>query len=255
MKTLVVVPMKDLWSAKSRLAPRLDSMQRKRVALDLFNRGQRFLSQEFPELERLVVTPCPLVTRLALEYGTAVLPETSSSGQPNSVATHRGEAALNRAALLALTQARVTGCDWLLILPGDLPHLLVQEFQQLLSLREPRRATVVASRDGGTNALLLPVSALSREWSFDYGNASAERHATSLVQECLCVTRLNLPALAHDVDTVEDYAQLPSWWQDDGEGTLSRFDSNVDVEARVGVVHPVMQSGSQLLPRGRGRYA
>lgn len=255
MKTLVAVPMKDLWSAKSRLAPRLDSMQRKRFALDLFNIGQRFLSQEFPELERLVVTPCPLVTRLALEYRTAVLPETSSSGQPNPVDTQRGQAGLNRATLLALTQARVTGCDWLLILPGDLPHLLVQEFQQLLSLRETQRATVVASRDGGTNALLLPVSGLSREWSFHYGDASAERHAALLEQEGLSVMRLSLPALAHDVDTVEDYAQLSSWWPDDWDGTHSRFDWNADGGARLSVVHPVTQSGAQLSTRGRGRHA
>ncbi|WP_144141081.1 hypothetical protein [Paraburkholderia sp. BCC1884] len=255
MRTLVAVPMKDLRSAKSRLVPQLDSMQRKRVALCLFSRGQEFLSREFPELERLVVTPCPLVTRLALEYRVAVLQETNLSDQPNPIATQRGQAGLNHAALLALTRARTTGCDWLLMLPGDLPHLFAQEFQQLLSLREPRRATVVASRDGGTNALLLPVSAMPREWTFDYGDASAERHATLLEQECLSVTRLNLPALAHDVDTVEDYAQLASWWQGAGEGALSGFDSNGDVGARVSVVHPVVQSGPQLLPRVRGRHA
>jgi 2-phospho-L-lactate guanylyltransferase len=234
VKTLVAVPMKSLRSAKSRLSAGLDSAQRERVVLDLFIRGQKFLSREFPELARVVVTTCPLVIRAALKNRTFALPETASVEVVGHATAQRGQAGLNRAAMVALNQARIAGFDWLLILPGDLPHLLVKEFQQLLSMREPGRATVVASRDGGTNALLLPVTALSPAWRFDYGAASAARHAALLEKEGILVTRLDLPALAWDVDTVDDYARLRSWWRDDDGSPLSYLDANAQDAERAG---------------------
>lgn len=210
MKTLAAVPMKDLWAAKSRLAPRLDSLQRKRVALELFARGQLFLSRDFPLLDRLVVTPCPLVSAVAREYGAAVITEPVAS-RTSLIAGQPTQAGLNAAASLALNYARSTGCEWLLLLPGDLPYLLASEFEELLSMRRSGRATVVPSKDGGTNALLLPVPELPPNWSFAYGTRSAPRHAGLLEAAGLSVTTLCLCALAHDVDTVEDEERLRAY--------------------------------------------
>jgi 2-phospho-L-lactate guanylyltransferase len=254
MKTLVAVPMKPLSAAKSRLSTGLDSAQRERVVLDLFIRGQKFLCKEFPELTRVVVTKCPFVTGAALRHRTVALPETDSFEVVSEATAQRGQAGLNRAAMVALNQARIAGFDWLLILPGDLPHLLVKEFRELLSMREPGRATVVASRDGGTNALLLPVTALSPNWSFDYGEASAERHVALLEKEGIVVTRLDLPALAQDVDTVDDYARLRSWWQDDDWNQFSHLDAPPKDAERNGLTLK-MQSAMQWFPCARVRYA
>ncbi|MDR5761397.1 2-phospho-L-lactate guanylyltransferase [Caballeronia sp. LZ035] len=209
MKTLVAVPMKRLSAAKSRLSTGLDCAQRERIALRLFIRGQQFLSTEFPELVRIVVTNCPFVAEAASETRTFTL-----SDVPAPAVAQRGQAGLNNAAMIALNHARQTGFDWLLLLPGDLACLRADEFRQLLATRAPGCATVVASRDGGTNALLLPVGGLSSSWSFNYGGKSAERHAALLKNEGLRVTCLALPGLAFDVDTLDDYARLRSQWED-----------------------------------------
>jgi 2-phospho-L-lactate guanylyltransferase len=209
MKTIVAVPMKSLSRAKSRLAARLDSDQRSRVALDLFIRGQRFLMREFPELDRVVVTPSMDVARVACRYNATVLAEKDGGSSRDR------ESGLNRAAARALEYARQAAYDWLIIQPGDIPHLVVREFEQLLSKREGRRATIVASRDGGTNALLIPVNAIPAGWSFGFGVSSARQHQQTLSDSGLAVTQLQLRALSFDVDTVDDYVQFMTWWNGD----------------------------------------
>ncbi|MFB9127851.1 hypothetical protein E2553_33325 [Paraburkholderia dipogonis] len=242
MKTVIAVPMRDLPSAKSRLAQELGAVQTKRVAFDLFDLGQRFFSTEFPEIDRVVVTPCRQITRVALGYGSEVVRE------PDTARRNRdGETGLDAAAMLALNRARKGGYEWLVILPGDLPHLLKHEFRELLAQRNERRATIVPSHDGGTNALLLPVRDIPHEWTFAYGLGSAERHAGLLEQAGIGVKRLELPALSQDVDTTDDYMLIASWWAANGEripllnaasaaAAFARMKSRADAHIKRGVL-------------------
>lgn len=203
MKTLVAVPMNELALAKSRLAGLLDGTQRQQFALELFIHGQRFLKHAFPGLERLVVTPCPVVTSWAQGLGARVAHDRLAGNG----ACARGEG-LNSAAACALDHARRQGHDALLLLPGDLPELDASEFDRLWTIGVDGSAVVVPAHDGGTNALLLPVASLPPDWVFWYGPDSAARHKAALVRAGVPVQTLALPSLSRDVDTPEDYAAL-----------------------------------------------
>lgn len=190
MRTVVAIPMKDPADSKTRLAGTLTAAQRERMALALFRRAQTFFATQFPEFERLVVTPSP---RIATET-------TASSAM---ALVEEGTRGLNSAAQSAFIWAKTRGGDRLLIVPADIPVWLRSEVDELLDDGQKYDLVIARAHDGGTNALLIDLVRADR-FQFCYGRDSARRHADAAsVADLSSITR-QWPFLSHDIDTVDD---------------------------------------------------
>jgi 2-phospho-L-lactate guanylyltransferase len=168
----------------------MPAAERERMSLALFERAQRFFRVQFPEFERLVVTPSSSIAALAKADGAAVLVEEGAPG-------------LNSAARSSFDWARKAGFGRLLVVPADIPVWLRAEVDELLE--EGARSPVVIARahDGGTNALLIDLH-LADRFDFRYGTDSASRHSESANAAGLGARTRTWPFLSHDIDTVAD---------------------------------------------------
>lgn len=94
----------------------------------------------------------------------------------------------------------------LLILHADLPLATPGAVLGFLSQAPPAPSvTIVKSRDGGTNAMLLRPP---RRFSLAYGTNSAELHIAAAEASGLAVRVVDIPALALDLDTPDDLDAL-----------------------------------------------
>jgi 2-phospho-L-lactate guanylyltransferase len=107
----------------------------------------------------------------------------------------------------ALEQARrvcvANGAQALLVVAADLPRLRVRDVEKLAALGEdvPQVVIVPATRDGGTNALLLnPANAIP----FLFGEASFAKHAAAARELGLPVQEYTSDTVTFDLDVPED---------------------------------------------------
>lgn len=192
MKTLIAVPMKAYADAKTRLSGELDSRGRQRLAKVLFEYGQAFFSENYPRLDRLVVTPSSEVARAARRAGASALREPV------------GTVGLNAAVAMALSHARLRRYDRLIVLPADLAILKTDEFDALLALADRYDLVMARAHDGGTNALLLK---LPNAFTFCYGADSARRHLHQALELGMSAVAASLPFIGLDVDSPGDRAE------------------------------------------------
>lgn len=203
----IVVPVKRLADAKSRLAPVLAEAERLALAWSLL-RHVLALVQEAQErlgARGAVISSDPSALAAARELGLATIVEETPAEQ----LADSPEASLNAALQQAAAWAISENASALLILPADLPlvtladvRALWQASQQLYS----PRAMVIApdGHNSGTNALLVrPPAALQ----FEFGPDSFHRHCRQADRLGLAYHIQRSPRLGLDVDLPADLAQ------------------------------------------------
>lgn len=195
MRTVAIVPVKRLATAKQRLADRLPT--RSRVAL-----VQAMLTDVLIALRRstlvdlvIVVTGEETAEQIALNYGAEVLDDEVDAG--HSAAAERGIA-------LAMTR----GAKRVLLVPGDTPALDPKEVDGLLASAPEgeREVTLVPDRHGdGTNALVLtPPDVIEPT----FGPGSRARHTAAAQTAGAAVFVAEPVSLTLDIDTADDLAEL-----------------------------------------------
>lgn len=223
----IIVPVKPLAEAKSRLASVLEAAERQALARRLLQGVLAVVQQAQQRLPAigLVISADPQVLELAVEHGlTALLESLDKLGthqQPGSdsrITDHGSrltphEAALNAALEQATSFARDQGAGAVLVLPADLPLLTLAEVEKLWQASQQlysARAMVIApdGRNEGTNALLVrPPGALR----YQFGPDSFRRHcrqaqALGMAWHVQRSTRLGL-----DVDVPADLDDLAAF--------------------------------------------
>ena len=192
MSLFVVVPVKDLGSAKSRLSPALDPVERVDLTLHMLDHVLTTLRKASVE-NVCVVSPDNAVLDTARERGATPLSQESRGLNP----------ALEEARLWAIRQ----GASKLLILPADLPLLTAPDILALLEEGKPGVGISPDKAQTGTNALLLqPPDVLP----FAFGPGSFEAHLRLARERGLDVSVHDLPNLAFDLDTAEDLERVES---------------------------------------------
>jgi 2-phospho-L-lactate/phosphoenolpyruvate guanylyltransferase len=191
-----LVPVKALAAAKGRLDPWLSPLERRLLAIAMFEDVVAAL-QAVAGLEApVVVSPDREVWRRAEAIGGRVVEEPA------------GEAGGLNAAL-ALAAAGLAGADALLVVAADLPLAAASRFQRVLEAAAAAPVVVVPSHDGdGTNVLAWRDP---RSFAPRFGPGSAARHLS-----VPGAVRLDDQRLALDVDTVEDLRLVAGLADPDG---------------------------------------
>ena len=178
-----LVPLKALAEAKGRLAPEVGPLQRRLLAIAMFEDVIAAL-QAVPALAApVVVSPDREVWRRADAMGCRVVEEPPGAGD------------LNAALAAAAKAAGVGNGSPLLVVAADLPLASAAGLERVLAAEAP--VAVVPSADGaGTNVLAWRDPA---SFAPSFGPDSAARHLA-----VPGAVRVDDPGLSLDVDTVED---------------------------------------------------
>jgi 2-phospho-L-lactate guanylyltransferase len=197
---VILVPVKNLSSAKQRLAPLLDQPARTRLAqamledvLAALNQWQ--VSRKASESKAALVTSDPFALKLARKYGFEVIPDPDNPGETGAIemATH---VCVER------------GVEWTLVIPADIPLIQAWELDEILKHAPDEGSVLVPAGDGrGTNAAFRRPANL---FPLRFGNDSFKPHhaaAQATGQPCLV---LKLPGVAVDVDNPADLENLVS---------------------------------------------
>ncbi len=196
----LVIPMKDLSRAKSRLAEILPPTARRDLVLEMLRRVLATLlpgTDHHKAEETLSAIECvwimsadPTILALTTELGAHPL--------------HDPTADLNTALEWARTVVTAAGADALLILPADVPRITHADLAGLTaSLHTGAALVITPDRAGhGTNALGL---LLPSPLPFQFGSNSFAQHLEAAHRLGLTAQVYTSPTLALDVDTPEDF--------------------------------------------------
>jgi 2-phospho-L-lactate guanylyltransferase len=185
MTTTLILPVKRLADAKTRLAPLLELHQRRELMEALVARSLETLAA-VPGTDLCVATSDPRAADLARQHGAGVLDD---GGRP----WNEG---------LALAISRLAGVDTVAIVAGDLPLLSAEDVVALLDAAPARGVAIGRARDGGTNALCLrPPDLFVPSFGAPQSSAVHAGLAAAAQARAVFVDRLGL---ALDLDTPDD---------------------------------------------------
>ena len=193
MKRWVIVPVKRLTAAKSRLSPVFPARQRRLVARSLLIHTLKTL-RGLKRIEGiLVVSKDPTVRSIAGKYGAVFVREGDCDG-------------LNRALTRAADEAVRLGAEAVMVLPADLPRLRTRDLEQAMQLANLAPFAVIAPDrpERGTNFLFVSPPGILK---FSFGERSFQKHVRAARRSGVEAAICRRPDLAHDVDRPEDLSE------------------------------------------------
>jgi 2-phospho-L-lactate/phosphoenolpyruvate guanylyltransferase len=190
---VILIPVKDLSSAKQRLAAVLDQSARTELAQAMLHDVAAEIAAWPHRPPCALVSGDPLAVELAEQYDFELIPDRMNPGETGAV-----EMATN------LCVAR--GLEYTLVIPADIPLIRASELEQILANAPETGSVLAPAADGrGTNAAFRRPANL---FPLRFGNDSFKPHlAAARATGKPCVV-LQLPGLALDVDNPSDLQQL-----------------------------------------------
>ena len=193
----VIIPMKPLAQAKTRLESRLSAAQRKTLTLDLLLHVLKTITQA-----RTSSIGGPAIEETWVVGGDSEVREAAES--EDAVWLHDGGQGLNGALTLGFRRAAESGRAGL-FLPADLPLLTTEDVQGMLEASGHLKNVTLApaSNDGGTNGILLPPQ-MAETFTFKMGHGSFKLHLEQAGFLGIPVAIYYSVGLAFDLDTPAD---------------------------------------------------
>jgi len=190
----VVIAVKRLTAAKTRLAPMFSAASREHVVLAMLIDTITAARRVAAVASVTVVTPDEVAAAAAIELGAQVLADPTPDGHGNPLNN-----ALSAAESSLVGGSGASPGPNIVVLQGDLPALQPAEFAEAINAARAYERSFVADRQGtGTAALFAFGVALAPL----FGAGSAERHRNSGAIELTGAW----PGLRCDIDTPDDMA-------------------------------------------------
>ena len=191
--TVILVPVKNLSSAKQRLAAVLDQLARTELAQAMLHDVLTALHDWTNRTQVAVVSSDPYVVRLAREYAFEVIPDPENPGETGAIE-------------MATRICVESGAESTLVIPADIPLIRSWELEEILQNAPAEGSVLVPAADGrGTNAAFRRPANL---FPLRFGNDSFKPHlAAAQATGKTCIV-LDLPGIAVDVDNPEDLREL-----------------------------------------------
>jgi 2-phospho-L-lactate guanylyltransferase len=192
---VILIPVKNLSSAKQRLASVLDQPSRTALAqamlYDVLTTLHNWKNSPFIA----VVTGDPYAVRLATDYQFEVIPDPDNPGETGAIE-------------MATRICVERGTDSTLVIPADIPLVQAWELEEILKHAPAEGSVLVPAADGrGTNAAFRRPADL---FPLRFGNDSFKPHHDAAQATGKACIILNLPGIAVDVDNPEELQQLIS---------------------------------------------
>jgi len=206
MKVTALVPVKGFSSAKQRLSPLLDAAGRELLAEVMFRDVLRQVVNAHGLTETYVVTGNDKVAEIAISLGSQVIREKAEKGETAAVD-------------FARLELKRSGCEAVLIIPGDMPLVRSSDIEEILA-QIPKGAAspcalLVPSHDRmGTNALLLaPPDIIKLRFGYD----SFIYHMSQVLAQGLPLRFFENERIALDIDEPKDLERFLSFGFEDSE--------------------------------------
>ena len=190
---MILIPVKNLTSAKQRLAGALEAEERAALATAMLKDVFEAVASWARRPQVTVVTGDAEARSLARQCSFEILGDLEEAGE---------SAVVERATRTLEAQ----GAESVLVIPGDIPLVTAGELEAIYAAAPPAGTVLVPSHDGrGTNAALRKPASL---FPLRFGNDSFAPHRAAAAATGLPVVVLTLPGIALDVDTPQDLAAL-----------------------------------------------
>lgn len=194
MIVFVIIPVKRLDNAKSRLSPFLTNDERKQFCLKMLEDVLRTVKSTRHINQTVVISSDSAVLRIAETFGAAHLKEEKTG--------------LNEAVSEAIGWCVEKGATSVIVLPADIPLVTPTDLKRMLSLGEKASIVISSSRSGkGTNTLLLTPPNVSPTF---YGPNSFQKHIQEALKRKISLRKFRSSRIAFDIDTVEDLKEFVS---------------------------------------------
>jgi 2-phospho-L-lactate guanylyltransferase len=204
---VILIPVKNLSSAKQRLAGVLPQSARTELAQAMLHDVVAAIAAWHDRPHCALVTSDPFAVELAHKVNFEVIPDPVNPGETG---------AIEMATSLCVSR----GIDFTLVIPADIPLIEEIELRQILEAAPAEGSVLAPAGDGrGTNAAFRRPANL---FPLRFGNDSFKpHHAAAQATGKPCVV-LQLPGIAVDVDNPEDLEQILSRPGETGTQTLLR---------------------------------
>jgi 2-phospho-L-lactate/phosphoenolpyruvate guanylyltransferase len=192
---VILVPVKNLSSAKRRLASVLDQPARTALAQTMLHDVLTTLHGWKDRPPVALVTSDPYAVRLGGEYEFEIIPDPDNPGETGAIE-------------MATQICVKRGTDSTLVIPADIPLIQAWELEEILKHAPAEGSVLVPAADGrGTNAAFRRPANL---FPLRFGNDSFKpHHAAAKATGKPCVV-LKLSGIAVDVDNPSDLQELIS---------------------------------------------
>jgi 2-phospho-L-lactate guanylyltransferase len=192
---VILIPVKNLSTAKQRLAPILDQPARTELAQAMLHDVVSALAPWTDRPPCALVTSDPFAIELAQRYDFEIIPDPANPGETGAIE-------------MATRICVERGIDSTLVIPADIPLIQASELEQILQQAPVEGSVLAPAADGrGTNAAFRRPANL---FPLRFGNDSFKPHlAAARATGKPCIV-LQLPSIAVDVDNPEDLQQLLS---------------------------------------------
>jgi len=190
---MILVPVKNLATAKQRLAAVLDQATRTELAQAMLFDVLEVLGTWTQRPEVSVVTSDPFATELARRFNFQVIADDNNRSETDAIE-------------MATRVCEFRGIDSTLVIPGDIPRIQVWELEKIFENGPEEGAVLAPAADGrGTNAVFRRPAGL---FPLRFGNDSFKPHlAAARATQKPCVV-LSLPGIALDIDNPLELRQL-----------------------------------------------
>jgi 2-phospho-L-lactate/phosphoenolpyruvate guanylyltransferase len=190
---MILIPIKNLDTAKQRLARAFDQGTRTELAQAMLRDVLEVVGVWANRPRVSLVTSDPFALGLARYFDFEVIPDGENLGETAAIE-------------MATRRCEDRGIGSTLVIPGDIPLIQTWELEKILDAAPQEGSVLVPAADGrGSNAIFRRPAAL---FPLRFGNDSFKPHlAAARATGKSCVV-LSLPGIALDVDNPEDLRQL-----------------------------------------------
>jgi 2-phospho-L-lactate guanylyltransferase len=216
---MILVPIKNLSTAKQRLSPILNPEERFALAQAMCEDVLQALADWPNHPPVALVTSDPVARALATRFNFDVIADDENGGETSAIA-------------MATAVCRDRGAKSTLVIPADIPLLESADLQKIAAAAPAQGAVLVtdAARRGTNAAWRAPADL----FPLHFGNDSFLPHLASAKATGLPCVVLDLPSLARDVDRPEDLHEVAAA---SGDRRAQRLVRSWNLEPRTQICH------------------
>jgi 2-phospho-L-lactate guanylyltransferase len=190
---MILVPVKNLATAKQRLASLLSQPSRTELARTMLLDVLEVLGEWKNRPAVSIVTSDPFAVDLAQQFDFEVIADNANRSETDAIE-------------MATRMCELRGIDNTLVIPADIPLIRVWELEKILEGAPEQGSVLAPAADGrGTNAAFRRPAGL---FPLRFGNDSFKPHLAAARATRKPCTVLSLPGIALDVDNPSDLRQL-----------------------------------------------